>query len=105
MDDSAESTYESTLATLDALARFPERDAGAEAPRGLDPLLATALQDFARQTERLRDHGRDLAAALVRYMQAVLPLIDTGDRLASAMVTLRSERALEAVDRRLEARR
>ena len=101
----AEETYESTLAALDRMAQLPAPAARVELPQGLDPGLARVLEGVFSERARLEDRMRDLAAAVVRYMQAVLPLVDTSDRVASAEVTLRSERALEVLDRRLEAKR
>jgi hypothetical protein len=103
MDDDAERDYQVSLAALDALARFPELQEPPAAPPGADPLLAAALQAVLSEDARLHRHMRDFTDALVRYMQVLLPLVDTRDRVASAEVTVRSERALEAIDRRLEA--
>jgi O-antigen chain-terminating methyltransferase len=44
-----------------------------------------------------------LSSALVRYLQRVQPLVDTSDRMATALATTRSELILEAFDRRLES--
>jgi O-antigen chain-terminating methyltransferase len=46
---------------------------------------------------------RQLASALVGYAQRVEPLMDSHDRMASALATTRSELILEAFDRRLES--
>jgi len=101
-----ERAYESTLAEVDARARLPESGPHANGrPRHLDPRVAGALDLAAAEQAHHEAHMRELAAALVRYMQAVLPLIDAGDRVMSAEVTLGSERALEALDRSLEAGR
>ena len=55
------------------------------------------------ENTRLHARLRDLAAALVRYLQRVQPLMDAHDRMASALATTRSELILEAFDRRLES--
>ena len=43
------------------------------------------------ENTRLHARLRDLAAALVRYLQRVQPLMDAHDRMASALATTRSE--------------
>ena len=45
---------------------------------------------------------RELAGALVRYAQRVLPLLDARDRVVSALTTTRAELVLDAFGRRLE---
>lgn len=67
---------------------------------------ATVVQILNGQLEenaRLHARLRELAAALVRYLQRVQPLMDARDRMASALATTRSELILEAFDRRLES--
>jgi O-antigen chain-terminating methyltransferase len=60
------------------------------------------LNGHLDEASRLHARLRDLAAALVRYLQRVLPVVDARDRVASALATTRSELILEAFDRRLE---
>ncbi len=55
------------------------------------------------KTAQLHARLQDLAAALVRYLQRVLPVMDARDRMATALATTRSELILEAFDRRLES--
>lgn len=62
-------------------------------------VLNGQLEENARLFARLRE----LAAALVRYLQRVQPLVDARARMASALATTRSELILEAFDRRLES--
>jgi O-antigen chain-terminating methyltransferase len=62
-------------------------------------ILNGQLEENARLHARLRD----LAAAVVRYLQRVQPLMDARDRMATALATTRSELILEAFDRRLES--
>jgi O-antigen chain-terminating methyltransferase len=62
-------------------------------------ILNGHLQESARGDARVRE----LAAALVRYLQRVLPIMDARDRMATALATTRSELILEAFDRRLES--
>jgi len=62
-------------------------------------LLNAYLDDAGHVHARLRN----LAAALVRYLQRVLPVMDARDRMATALATTRSELVLEAFDRRQES--
>lgn len=55
------------------------------------------------ESARLDARVRELAGALVRYLQHVLPIMDARDRMATALATTRAELILEAFDRRLEA--
>ena len=55
------------------------------------------------ETARLHARLRDLIAALLRYLQRVLPVMDVRDRMASALATSRAELILEAFDRRQES--
>lgn len=67
---------------------------------------AAAVQVLNGQIEenaRLQQRLRELASALVRYLQRVEPLMDARDRMASALATTRSELILEAFDRRMES--
>lgn len=66
-------------------------------------LLVQVLNEQLAESGRLHARLRDLAAALVRYLQRVLPTMDARDRLASALATTRSELILEAFDRRQES--
>jgi hypothetical protein len=53
--------------------------------------------------DQLHAHLRDLASAVVQYAQRVQPLVDSRDRVASALATTHSELVLETFDRRLES--
>jgi O-antigen chain-terminating methyltransferase len=66
-------------------------------------LLVQILNEQLAETARFHARLRDLAAALVRYLQRVLPTMDARDRMASALATTRSELILEAFDRRQES--
>jgi O-antigen chain-terminating methyltransferase len=65
--------------------------------------LVQILNGYLEETGRLHARLRELASALVRYLQRVLPLVDARDRVASALATTRAELILEAFDRRQEA--
>ena len=69
----------------------------------LDAVLIRLLDGQIDEGARLHTELRELAAALVRYLQRVEPLVDARDRLSSALATTRSELILEAFDRRLES--
>ena len=66
-------------------------------------LLVQILNEQLAETARFHARLRDLAAALVAYLQRVLPTMDARDRMASALATTRSELILEAFDRRQES--
>jgi O-antigen chain-terminating methyltransferase len=66
-------------------------------------LVVQILNGYLAETARLHERLRELAGALVGYFQRVQPLMDARDRMASALVTTRSELILEAFDRRLES--
>lgn len=72
-----------------------QEDFGASVVQVLNAHLAESAKVDARV--------RDLAAALVRYLQRVLPIMDARDRMSSALATTRAELILEAFDRRLES--
>jgi SAM-dependent methyltransferase len=74
-----------------------------EAQSGFNSLLVQILNDQVEQSTRVDARVRDLAAALVRYLQRVLPVMDARDRMASALATTRAELILEAFDRRQES--
>ncbi len=61
------------------------------------------LNSQVGETARLHARLHELSAALVRYLQRVLPVMDARDRLATALATTRAELILEAFDRRLES--
>jgi SAM-dependent methyltransferase len=61
------------------------------------------LNGYLDEAARLHARLRDVVAALVRYLQRVLPVMDARDRVAGALATTRSELILEAFDRRLES--
>jgi O-antigen chain-terminating methyltransferase len=65
--------------------------------------LVEVLNGHLDETARLHAHLRNLVAALVRYLQRLLPVIDARDRVVSALSTTRSELILEAFDRRQES--
>jgi O-antigen chain-terminating methyltransferase len=77
----------------------PARERQAEFNAALVQLLNGHLEETAHLHGRLRY----LAAALVRYLQRVQPLVDARARFTSALTTTRSELVLEAFDRRLES--
>lgn len=109
------------LERLNALWAVPERPAGgglggAVRQRAWDALspalerqaefnaaLVQLLNAHLTPVEQLHDHLREIAGALVRYVQRLRPLVDAGDRVASALATTRSELVLESFDRRLES--
>ncbi|MBI3932234.1 MAG: methyltransferase domain-containing protein [Acidobacteria bacterium] len=66
-------------------------------------VLVQVLNGYVAQTARLHAHLREVVAALVRYLQRVLPVMDARDRLSSALATTRAELVLEAFDRRQES--
>jgi len=66
-------------------------------------LVVQVLNGYLAETAKLHERLRELAAALVRYLQRVQPLMDARDRMVSALATTRSELILEAFDRRLES--
>lgn len=74
-----------------------------QAQSAFNSLLVQILNDQVEQGARVHARVRDLAAALVRYLQHVLPIVDARDRMASALATTRSELILEAFDRRQES--
>ena len=65
--------------------------------------LVQLLNGYLEETGRLHAHLRELASALVHYLQRVLPLVDLRDRMSSALATTRAELILEAFDRRQES--
>jgi hypothetical protein len=65
--------------------------------------LVQLLNAHLGPLDQLHARLRELASAVVHYAQRVQPLVDSGDRVASALATTRSELVLEAFDRRLES--
>jgi O-antigen chain-terminating methyltransferase len=65
--------------------------------------LVQALNGYLDETARLHARLKDVIAALLRYLQRVLPVMDARDRMASALSTTRAELVLEAFDRRQES--
>jgi O-antigen chain-terminating methyltransferase len=65
--------------------------------------LVQMLNGLVEQDARAFAHLRALIAALMRYLQRVLPAMDARDRTATALATSRSELILEAFDRRQES--
>lgn len=74
-----------------------------ERQTSFNALVVQVLNEHLAESARLHARLRDLAAALVRYLQRVLPIMDARDRMASALATTRSELILEAFDRRQES--
>jgi len=74
-----------------------------ERQNAFNGLLVQILNEHFAESARLDARLRDLAAALVRYLQRVLPIMDARDRVASALATTRSELILEAFERRQES--
>jgi len=68
-----------------------------------DATLIQFLNGYVVETSRALGHLRNLAAALIRYLQQVQPLMDLRDRAASGLATTRAELILEAFDRRQES--
>jgi O-antigen chain-terminating methyltransferase len=66
-------------------------------------LVVQILNGYVGETEKLHARLRELASAVVKYVQRVQPLVDARDRMTSALATTRSELVLEAFDRRLES--
>lgn len=66
-------------------------------------ILVQTLNGQVEENAKLHAHLRTLVAALLRYLQRLLPLIDARDRSASAQAVERAELILEAFDRRLES--
>jgi SAM-dependent methyltransferase len=65
--------------------------------------LVQLLNAHLAPLETLHAHLRELASAVVRYVQRVQPLVDARARVASSLATARSELVLESFDRRLES--
>lgn len=65
--------------------------------------LVQLLNAHLTPLEALHARLRELAGAVVHYAQRVQPLVDSRDRVASALATTRSELVLETFDRRLES--
>jgi SAM-dependent methyltransferase len=65
--------------------------------------LVQVLNLWLAESARIDARFRDVAAALTRYAQRLLPTVDARDRVASALGTTRAELILEAFDRRQEA--
>jgi SAM-dependent methyltransferase len=66
-------------------------------------IAVQVLNGYVDETAKLHGQIRNLVAALVRYLQRVLPVMDARDRMASALSTSRAELILEAFDRRQES--
>jgi len=66
-------------------------------------VLVQLLNGYLQESARLHLHLRDAAAALVRYVQRVLPVMDARDRMATGLATTHAELILEAFDRRQES--
>jgi SAM-dependent methyltransferase len=65
--------------------------------------LVQLLNAHLGPLEALHAHLRELAGAVVCYVQRVQPLVDARARVASSLATARSELVLEAFDRRIES--
>ena len=61
------------------------------------------LNGHLESTARLRAHLAQVVSTLVQFMQRVLPVMDTRDRVAAGLATTRAELILEAFDRRQES--
>src|SRR5688572_1877588 len=61
------------------------------------------LNGHLEEAARMRAHVAQLVSTLVQYLQRVLPMMDTRDRVAAGLATTRAELILEAFDRRQEA--
>jgi O-antigen chain-terminating methyltransferase len=85
------------LRAWDAVAPALERQAAFNAA------LVQLVNAYLAQADGVHARLRELAGAVVRYAQRVQPLVDARDRVATALVTTRSELLLEAFDRRLES--
>lgn len=82
------------------------RDALAPALERHEAFASTVVQVLnAQREEAARSQAalRELAAALVRYAQAVLPVVDARDRVAQALAVDRGELVVERVERRTES--
>ena len=65
--------------------------------------VVQVINGHVDETARLHAQLRNLVAALMKYLQRVLPVMDARDRMASALATSRAELILEAFDRRHES--
>lgn len=65
--------------------------------------LVQLLNGHLEEAARMRAHLAQLVSTLVQYLQRVLPVMDTRDRVAAGLATTRAELILEAFDRRQEA--
>jgi O-antigen chain-terminating methyltransferase len=83
--------------------RRTELDELAARQQAFQSELVQLLNAHVEEGARVDAHLREVVAALVRYLQRVLPLVDARDRVASALSTTRAELILEAFDRRLES--
>lgn len=82
------------------------RDALAPAFERHEAFASTVVQVLNAQREeaaRTRAATSELAAALVRYAQAVMPVVDARDRAAQALAVERGELVVERVERRAES--
>jgi SAM-dependent methyltransferase len=61
------------------------------------------LNGHLEESGRMRAHLAQLVSTLVQYLQRVLPMMDTRDRVSTGVATTRAELILEAFDRRQEA--
>lgn len=90
------------LARLDARVERLVAPALAQQAR-FNALVVQVLNAHVDESARLHAQLRDCLAALVRYTQRLLPVIDARDRLSSALTSARAELVLEAFDRRQES--
>ena len=65
--------------------------------------LVQLLNGHLEESARVRAHLSELVSTLVQYLQRVLPVMDTRDRVSAGLATTRAELILEAFDRRQEA--
>ena len=77
----------------------PALDRQVEFNSAVVQLLNGHLEDAAR----MRAHVAQVVSTLVQYLQRVLPVMDTRDRVSAGLATTRAELILEAFDRRQES--
>ena len=65
--------------------------------------LVQLLNGHLEEAARLRAHLAEVVSTLVQYLQRVLPVMDTRDRVSAGLATTRAELILEAFDRRQES--
>ena len=84
----------------------PVRDAMApvlERQVAFNSALVQLLNGHLEESARMRAHLAEMVSTLVQYLQRVLPVMDTRDRVSAGLATTRAELILEAFDRRQES--